>query len=95
MEKEAQDGSYIYFSFSFENINNTNISEYKIYYSLDTKYDDRAFKSSSNYYSAINSRIKNNRYTFYYKLPIYYVYDCYVCLKPGNETLQNNNITIT
>ena len=95
IDNYSKDGKYLYFSFSFENTNNTNISDYKIYYSLEDKYDDRSFKRSSKYYGATNSRIKNNTYIFYYKLPLYEKSRSYVCLKPGNETLQSNNITIT
>ena len=94
IDKNSKDGKYLYFSFSFENINNTNISDYKTYYSLENKYDDRFFKSLKNY-GANNSRIKNNTYIFYYKLPLYDKNKPYICLKPGNETLKSNKITIT
>ena len=94
IDKHSKDGKYLYFSFSFENKNNKNISDYKIYYSLEKKYDDRFFKDLKNYGPA-NSRIKNNKYIFYYKLPLYDKDKPYVCLKPGDETLKCHSITIT
>ena len=90
-----KDDYAIYFSFSFENVNNTNLTEYTIYYSLENFIDDLVFKKLSATYISYIPRIKNNRYTFYYQLSLYNRYKKdYLCLKPGNETL-NNNITIS
>ena len=87
--------NFLYFSVSFKKESNTTINEYNIYYSLENYNDDTAFLNSSNYYSSIDSRKRNDRYTFYYKLPFYDKYKTYICLRPGKEPLGNNNITIT
>ena len=85
---------YLYFSFSFEKDNKIEINEYNIYYTIENSYDDRSFQKSLNYYSSINPRLKNNRYTFYYKLPLLNNKN-YICLKPGKETSGNDSITLT
>ena len=84
---------FLYISFSFENVNHTKINEYNIYYTLENKYDDRFFKKNSSYYRSTNQRLKNNRYTFYYKLPKKEDKN-YICLKPGKETSEYDSITI-
>ncbi len=89
------DDNFLYFSVSFKKESNTTINEYNIYYSLEKYNDDRAFLNSSSYYSSNNSRIRNDRYTFYYKLSFYDKNAEYICLGPGKEPLGNNNITIT
>ena len=84
---------FLYFSFSFDNVNHTKINEYNIYFTLENKYDDRFFEKSSSYYRSTNPRLKNNRYTFYYKLSTRDDRN-YICLKPGKETSENDSITI-
>ena len=87
--------TYFYFSFSFQRKNNTNITEYNIYYALNNYNDDIEYLNNSNYYKATNPRIKNNTYTFYYKLKKYVYSYKYILLRPGKETLKYKEINIT
>ena len=73
---------YAYFSFSFEsNINN--LKEYKIYSSINSKNDEKAFQNLIGT-ELINPRKKNDTYTFYYKFYLYNKIRKYLCLKPGD-----------
>ena len=87
--------TYFYFSFSFQRKNNTNITEYNIYYALNNYNDDIEYLNNSNYYKATNPRIKNNTYTFYYKLHKYAQFKRYALIRPGKETLKYDKINIT
>lgn len=87
--------NYIYFSFSFDNINNINLSEYSIYYTLENSIGNKSFQKSSNNYKSINSKINGTKYTFYYNLSLYDKTKKYICLKPGIETKENEFITIS
>ena len=86
---------YFYFSFSFKKKDNDNITEYNIYYALNHYKDDIEYLNNSNYYKATNPRIKNNTYTFYYKLKKYVYSYKYILLRPGKETLKYKEINIT
>ena len=55
---------------------------------------DIYYLNDSNYYRATNPRIKNNTYTFYYKLHKY-DYKKYILIRPGKETLKYDKINIT
>ena len=96
LTNEYKENDYIYFLFSFENKNITNINGYNIYFNIESYFNDKAFlnKEKKYFYSPFNKRLKNNRYSFYYKLPIY-TEKAYICLKPGTQTLENNRITVT
>ena len=86
--------NYAYYSISFENKNNINSNQYDIYYRLEDYYDDRAFIKNGDLNQAANSKVKDNKFTFYYKLPLN-SNKKYICLKSREENIRNNIITIT
>lgn len=73
----------------------TNITEYNIYYALSNSVSDIYYLYNSNYYRATNPRIKNNTYTFYYKLPKYVPFKDFFLLRPGKETIKYKEVNIT
>ena len=94
LKNDFQDNEYAYFSISLENEDNFIANQYFIDYRFEDYYDNRVFLRNGSKSAPVSSKIKDKRFTYYYKLPINSTKH-YICMKIERVGFRNNTITIT